>query len=60
MQIFQRIVCEVLRKIYAGIVDQSVQRSEFALGALRDLFCRCGLGDVTIHQLQLVGWPKCT
>jgi len=36
-QIIDRVICEMLREIYASVVDQRVDRSEFVFGNFDDL-----------------------
>src|SRR6266481_2538207 len=46
-QIFDRVIREVLREIYAGIVDERVDRSESALGNFADLRRSFSFGDAS-------------
>ena len=53
-QIVDRVIREALREIYAGVVNERVDRSEFALGDFGDLRCRCSFGDASVDQRELV------
>ena len=53
-QIVDRIIREVLREIDARVVDERVDRSEFALGDFGDLRRRRSLGDASVDQREFI------
>jgi len=48
------ITSSVTREIRAGVADECVNRTELALGDFDDLRCRCGFGDASVNQRELI------
>jgi hypothetical protein len=53
-QIVDPVVNELFREICAGVVDECVNRAEFAVGDFGDLRCGCGFGDAFVSQRELI------
>jgi hypothetical protein len=54
VQILERVIREGFREIDAGVVDERVDRSEFAGGGVRDFRRGFGFGDVSVNQRELI------
>jgi hypothetical protein len=54
LEVLRRIGSERLRKEYARIIDERVDRPEFGYSGLGNFRSGCGLTNVAIDQRQLV------